>query len=110
MSDDLIGNAIETLIEGFIGGIFVAIGIKHDIPVDQEGITLFAAEKILESSKEIAPNVDYSTPELILFFAGIGIFLLTILAVLKSISRMDDWRLGAVLYTFGLIFGIGLIY
>ncbi|WP_370574593.1 hypothetical protein [Methanomethylovorans sp.] len=109
MYDSSLNSASLTIGEGFVGGIAFAIAIKHGVPIDEGGMSLFSAKKILEAFKQVSPNVDLSSAELILFFAGIALFIASIVAVIVSITRMDNWITGAVLYSLGFIFGAIII-
>jgi hypothetical protein len=109
MYDDSLNSASLTIGEGFVGGIAFAIVIKHGVSIDEGGISLFSAKKIVETFKQVSPNVDLSSTELVLFFAGIALFIVSIVAVMESINRMDNWITGAVLYSLGFIFGAIII-
>ncbi|AFV23307.1 hypothetical protein Mpsy_1098 [Methanolobus psychrophilus R15] len=109
MSDNFLSDAGITLGEGFTGGIAFLIGLKFGVPIDEGGLGLFVAEEMLEASKQVAPTANYSSAESLLMFVSFFIFVISIIALFVSITRIGDWKIGALLYGIGFIFGAIII-
>ena len=98
---------IRVLIEGFAAGLIAGIGIKTGISVDEGGLTLM----LFEAACKLTENMKYFSYDCwgTYFLLSIAFILVTVFAILVEITRIDDWRIGAVLYGIGFVIGILII-
>jgi hypothetical protein len=94
--------------EGFIAGLVTAIGIKTGTSPDRESI-------LLSIMSAFCKAID-GTPGGAIVHCGLFYFVLTIIvigitiySIVEEITKVKDWRIGAVIYGAGFLAGLLLI-
>lgn len=93
-------------LEGFLSGIFAGVAIETGINADPLAILQETIERTMQAFEAIHPKSDYSG---YLFLFGILFFFAAVFGIIEIITQIKDWRIGALLYIGGFVFGFILI-
>ncbi len=98
---------LSIFIVAFIAGILFAVGIKTGTPTDEGGISVLITKEVCKETQNLDNSVTYNCG----IFVALMVFLSIIFAiatVAEEAMRMQDWRIGLLIYGVGWF--VGLVY
>jgi hypothetical protein len=96
----------EIIGEGFVAGLFFGIGIKTGISPDEAGISVFILKEFCKATEGMAGSFNCGGFVFLMIILSI---IVTIISIVTAITKVDDWRIGAVIYGISFLVGMFLI-
>ncbi|RZB29031.1 MAG: hypothetical protein AEth_01635 [Candidatus Argoarchaeum ethanivorans] len=104
MANSYMPVEFRILVEGFITGLMAGIGFKTGISPDEGSILILIMKEICKAIEGMTAQFNcwgFITP------ISSFVMLSSLFAFLLTITKMDDWRIGLVIY--GVGFSVGLL-
>lgn len=96
----------KIFVEGFITGLMAGIGFKTGISPDEGSILILIV-------KEFCKPIEGMTTQFncwgFVTLLSLLVMLISLFAFLRTITKVDDWRIGLVIYGAGFLVGLLLI-
>jgi len=103
-SDTPVGFKI--FVEGFITGLMAGIGFKTGISPDEGGILILIMKELCKEIEGM--TTQFNCWGIVTLFSLLAM-LIALIAFLRTITKVNDWRIGLVIYGAGFSVGLLLI-
>lgn len=94
-------------VEGFIAGLITGIGFKTGLSPDEGSVSLLLMESVCKATEGMTSHFNCWG---FLALVSFVVLLITIASILQEITRVDDWRIGLVIYGIGFIAGLTIVF